>query len=56
MLKDKVLVFVLLALAALLLQIVLSLGKPPGPNKSCCSTSLNLFSNNPSESKAGGSR
>ena len=50
MLKNKVLVFVLLALAALLLQIILSLGKPDGPSKSCCSPSLNFFSNNPSES------
>ena len=56
MLKNKVLAFFLLALAALLLQIVLSLGKPDGQSKSCCSPSLNLFSNNPSESPMGGSR
>jgi len=56
MLKNKVLVFVLLALAALLFQIVLGQGKPAGQGKSCCSPSLNLFSNNPSESQGGGSR
>jgi hypothetical protein len=55
-LKNKVLVFMLLALAALLLQIALSLGKPSGPNKSCCSPALNLFNNNPSDSEMGGSR
>ena len=33
MLKNKVMVFFLLALAALLLQIVLSLGKPAGQAK-----------------------
>jgi hypothetical protein len=56
MLKNKVLVFFLLALAALLFQFVLSLGKPAGSNKSCCSPSLNLLSNNPLESQKGGSR
>jgi len=56
MLKNKVLVFFLLAVAALLLQVILNLGKPDGQSKSCCSPSLNLFSNNPSESPMGGSR
>jgi hypothetical protein len=56
MLKNRVLVFVLLALAALLFQFVLSLGKPPGSNKSCCGPSLNLFSNNPLDAQGGGSR
>jgi hypothetical protein len=51
MLNNKVLAFFLLALAALLLQLVLSLGKPDGQNKSCCSPSLD-----PSESPMGGSR
>ncbi len=54
--KNKVLVFVLLASAALWLQIVLSLEKPAGPNKSCCSSSLNPFSNNPFESQRGAGR
>jgi len=54
--KNKVLVFVLLALAALLFQIVLSLGRLAGQSKSCCSPSLNLFSNNPSESRMGDGR
>jgi hypothetical protein len=48
---PKVLVFVLLALAALMLQIILSLGKPDGQTKSCCPASLNFYSNNPSESQ-----
>jgi hypothetical protein len=56
MLKNKVMAFFLLALAALLLQIVLSLGKPGGSNKSCCSPALNLFGNNPSENHRGGGR
>jgi hypothetical protein len=51
MLKNKALAFFLLALAALLLQLVLSLGKPAGQGKSCCAPSLN-----PSESPMGGSR
>lgn len=54
--KTRVLVFVLLALAALMLQVILSLGKPAGQSKSCCSPSLYLFSINPSESQRGGSR
>ncbi len=54
--KNRVMVFVLLALAALLLQVILSLGKPDGPSKSCCSPALNFFTNNPSESQREGSR
>jgi hypothetical protein len=45
MMKTRVMVFVLLALAALLFQIVLSLGKPDGQSKSCCSPALNFFTN-----------
>ncbi len=54
--KKRAMVFVLLALAALLLQVILSLGKPDGPSKSCCSPALNFFTNNPSESQREGSR
>jgi len=54
--KTRVMVFVLLALAALMLQVILSLGKPDGQGKSCCSPALNFFSNNSSESQRGGSR
>jgi len=49
MLKNKVLVFVLLALAAFLLQVVLSLGRPAGSSRSCCSPPLNLLRINPSD-------
>jgi len=38
--KTRLLVFVLLGLAALMLQIILSKGKPNGQNKSCCPLSL----------------
>jgi hypothetical protein len=51
MLQNKVLVFILLALAAFLLQVVLSLGKPAGTNKSCCGPALNLLRINPSDSR-----
>jgi hypothetical protein len=54
--KTRVMVFVLLALAALLLQIVLSLGKPDGQSKSCCSPSLDFYRNNPSDSRMGDGR
>jgi len=54
--KTNVLVFVLLAFAALMLQIILSMGKPEGQSNRCCSPSLNFFSNNPSENQRGVSR
>ena len=54
--KNKVLAFFILALAALLLQVILSLGKPDGQSKSCCSPSLGFYRNNPSESGMGGGR
>ncbi len=54
--KTKVLVFVLLALAVLMLQIVLSMGKPDGQSKSCCSPYLDSYINNPAGSRRGDSR
>ena len=54
--NPKVLVFMLLAFAALMLQIILSMGKPDGQSKSCCPASLNFYSNNPSESQRGDGR
>jgi hypothetical protein len=56
MLKNKVLVFFLLAVAALMLQVILSLGKLDGQGKSCCSPSLDFYRNNPSESRMGDGR
>ena len=54
--KTRVMVFVLVALAALMLQVILSLGKPDGQSKSCCSPSLNFYRNYPSDSRMGDGR
>ena len=56
MTKNKIMVLVLLALAALMLQVILGLGRPDGPSKSCCPSSLNLFRNNSSDNRVGDSR
>jgi len=54
--KTKVLVFVLLAFASLMLHIVLSMGKPDGQSKRCCPSSLDFYSNNPAENRMGDGR